>query len=163
MNPKDMIVLLKYNSKKNSGTTLETSNIKSMRVPWTFIIYLEFKISWYSFNNTQFNYWYYITPIIKRSIVKTVNSRTSSNKDKSLLNRKSELVNKSWYQIKSLLIIVKRNDTMDLVLYIYCSLSENLFYWGFVLYRNQLIDSQCGLIGWLLYSAFNISVFVYFR
>ena len=70
-----------------------------------------------------------MTPIVKWSIVKRVNSKTAANywrlcltekfyiiqflDDKNLLNKKSELVNKCRHQNKLLLSHVKRNDTMD--------------------------------------------------
>ena len=70
-----------------------------------------------------------ITPIVKWSIVKRVNSKTAANyrklclaekfyiiqplDDENLLNKKSELVNKCQHQNKLLLSNVKRNDSMD--------------------------------------------------
>ena len=89
-----------------------------------------------------------ITPIVKWSIIKRVNSKTAANycklcltekfyiiqslDDKNLLNKKSELVNKCRHQINLLLSNVKRNDSMD--------------------------EENC-----ILYSVLGISVFVYFR
>ena len=70
-----------------------------------------------------------MTPIVKSSIVKRVNSETAANycklcltetffiiqslDYKNFLNKKSELVNKCRYQNKLWLGNVKRNDTMD--------------------------------------------------
>ena len=70
-----------------------------------------------------------ITPTVKWSIVKRVNSKTAANycklcltenfyiiqslDDKNSLNEKSELVNKCRRQNKLLLCTVKRNDTTD--------------------------------------------------
>ena len=70
-----------------------------------------------------------MTPIVKWSIVKRVNSETAANyyklcltetffiiqslDYKNFLNKKSELVNKCRYQNKLWLGNVKRNDTMD--------------------------------------------------
>ena len=67
-----------------------------------------------------------ITPIVKWSIVKRVNSKTAANycklcltekfyiiqslDDKNLLNKKSELVNKCRHQINLLLSNIRRND-----------------------------------------------------
>ena len=70
-----------------------------------------------------------ITPVVRGSFVKRVNSKTAANycklcltenfyitqslDDKYLLNQKSELVNKCRRQNKLFLSNVKRNDTMD--------------------------------------------------
>ena len=70
-----------------------------------------------------------ITPVVKWSIVKNVNSKTTGNycklcltekfsiiqslDHKNVLNKKSELVNKYRHQNKLLLSNVKRKDTMD--------------------------------------------------
>ena len=70
-----------------------------------------------------------ITPIVKWSILKRVNSKTVANYRKlclaenlyiiksldnqNLLNKRSELVNKCRHQNKLLLNNVKRNDSMD--------------------------------------------------
>ena len=70
-----------------------------------------------------------MTPIVKWSIFKRVNSKTAANycklclaekfytiqsvDDKNLLNKKYELVNKCWHQDKWLLSNGKRNDIMD--------------------------------------------------
>ena len=128
-------MLLKHHSKKDSGTILETSNKKYKKCT---------ELSKYTWSLKSHG----ITPTVKWSIVKRVNSKTTANywklcltekfyiiqslNDKNLLNRKSELVNKCRHQSKLLSSNVKRNDTMD--------------------YENCI-----------LYSVFYISVFVYFR
>ena len=128
-------MLLKHHSKKDSGTILETSNKKYKKCT---------ELSKYTWSLKSHG----ITPTVKWSIVKRVNSKTTANywklcltekfyiiqslNDKNLLNRKSELVNKCRHQSKLLSSNVKRNDTMD--------------------YKN-----------YILYSVFYISVFVYFR
>ena len=128
-------MLLEHHSKKDSGTILETSNKKYKKCT---------ELSKYTWSLKSHG----ITPTVKWSIVKRVNSKTTANywklcltekfyiiqslNDKNLLNRKSELVNKCRHQSKLLSSNVKRNDTMD--------------------YKN-----------YILYSVFYISVFVYFR
>ena len=51
MNVKDISILLKCHSKKDSGTILETSNIKSMRKALIFQSIYDFKILWYYTNS----------------------------------------------------------------------------------------------------------------
>ena len=51
MNVKDISILPKCHSKKDSGTILETSNIKSMRKALIFQSIYDFKILWYYTNS----------------------------------------------------------------------------------------------------------------
>ena len=51
MNVKDISILLKCHSKKDSGTILETSNIKSMRKALIVQSIYDFKILWYYTNS----------------------------------------------------------------------------------------------------------------
>ena len=55
MDVKDVLVLLKHHSKKDSGTILETLNIKSMRSAQNVPSIFDFKTSWYS-SETVANY-----------------------------------------------------------------------------------------------------------
>ena len=116
MNVKDILVLLKHHSKKDSGRILETSNKKYKKCT---------ELSKYTWSLKSHRK----TPTVKWSIVKRVNSKTTANycklcltekfyiiqslDDKNLLNKKSELVNKCRRQNKLLLSTVKRNDTTD--------------------------------------------------
>ena len=133
MNVKDILVLLKHHSKKDSGTILETSNKKYKKCT---------ELSKYTWSLKSHG----ITPTVKWSIVKRVNSKKIANywklcltenfyiiqslNDKNLLNRKSELVNKCRHQSKLLSSNVKRNDTMDYENCILYSIFLSLFILG---------------------------------
>ena len=114
MNVKDISVLLKHHSKKDSGTILEPSNIEKCT-----------ELSKYTQSLKSRG----IRPILARSIVKGGNSKTSAKfcklcltekfyiirslDDKNFPIKKAELVNKFRRQKKLLLSNVKRNDTIN--------------------------------------------------
>ena len=70
MNAKDIPVLLKHYSKKDSGTILETSSIKFMRCTEPSKYICTYGILYLSHG---------ITPIVTWNIVKRVSSKTSAN------------------------------------------------------------------------------------